>query len=695
VNGRLPPLGPASSASTGDVLAVGSARTPPWPNSDLAPPRIPDHTLLRRIGGGSYGDVWLARSTLGTLRAVKVVRRAAFDDDRPYEREFAGLQKFEPLSRTHEGFVDLLQVGRNDAEGWFYYVMELADDAAEPRGSNQSSVNSNQSSAAPPVSSLNTDPLITDYSPLTLSASVKLHGAHPLDACLRIARTLTEALVELHRHGLVHRDIKPSNIIFVNGVPKLADVGLVAVAKGVGQDRSFVGTEGFIPPEGPGTPAADLYSLGIVLYVLGTGKSHRHFPEPPPDLVTRPDRERWLEFSAVIHRAAAADPKQRYASAGAMLADLALLDAGKSVKRRQKLQHLFRNASLVSMIAGIVALALWAAYFRQPADNARLVQLGWSTNLAAINAFRKANSISVNEVPEKRETARQLYEEALRLDPNFAIAHASLAADLYTEACNDRQPLEAWTEAERHLQRAVSIEPRLAWAHLTRGQWLGLVRHDWRQAEAEMLRAFELEPSDNYARSKYAMLLIHQGRLFEAIAEVRKATEADVTGVGAHNIAALALYYDRQFTQALAELDQVDQLAIKNSWGQQTRAHTLMALGRTDEAIALYRQVAQMSPSYLWPRAFLFHAVTVTGKAVTGDPTLQELLDRSNEPRGAYGAALAYTALGDKEKALDWLEKAYLRREWDLVEVKVDFRVDSLRNEKRFHGLLMWMNLEP
>ena len=52
-----------------------------------------------------------------TLRSVKVVHRAAFDDDRPYEREFAGLQKLEPLSRTHEGFVDLLQVGRNDAEG--------------------------------------------------------------------------------------------------------------------------------------------------------------------------------------------------------------------------------------------------------------------------------------------------------------------------------------------------------------------------------------------------------------------------------------------------------------------------------------------------------------------------------------------------------------------------------------------------
>ena len=118
--------------------------------------------MLRRIGAGSYGAVWLARSALGTLRAVKIVRRAAFDDDRPYEREFTGIQKSEPLSRTHEGFVDLLQVGRNDAEGWFSYVMELAD-PAEPVAINQCSVVSDQSSAAPPGSSLNTDPLITDY----------------------------------------------------------------------------------------------------------------------------------------------------------------------------------------------------------------------------------------------------------------------------------------------------------------------------------------------------------------------------------------------------------------------------------------------------------------------------------------------------------------------------------------------------
>src|SRR5215467_12095017 len=89
---------------------------------------IPEHELLRPIASGAYGQVWLARNRLGVYRAVKIVHRASFDHDRPFEREFAGIKAFEPISRLHEGLVDLLQVGRDDAAGYFYYVMELADD---------------------------------------------------------------------------------------------------------------------------------------------------------------------------------------------------------------------------------------------------------------------------------------------------------------------------------------------------------------------------------------------------------------------------------------------------------------------------------------------------------------------------------------------------------------------------------------
>src|SRR5689334_17104515 len=96
-------------------------------------PVIPDHQLIRLIGEGSYGQIWLARNVIGTYRAVKIVYRSKFDNERPYEREFKGIQKFEPISRSHPGLVDILQVGRNDDAGYFYYVMELADDEVAGR----------------------------------------------------------------------------------------------------------------------------------------------------------------------------------------------------------------------------------------------------------------------------------------------------------------------------------------------------------------------------------------------------------------------------------------------------------------------------------------------------------------------------------------------------------------------------------
>src|SRR5262249_19911439 len=90
---------------------------------------IPEHELLRCIGQGSYGQVWLARTAMGIYRAVKIVFRRSFHNHRPFERELSGIRKFEPISRSHEGFIDVLQVGINEAEEYFYYVMELGDDA--------------------------------------------------------------------------------------------------------------------------------------------------------------------------------------------------------------------------------------------------------------------------------------------------------------------------------------------------------------------------------------------------------------------------------------------------------------------------------------------------------------------------------------------------------------------------------------
>jgi serine/threonine protein kinase len=239
-------------------------------------PTIPDHEVLRKIGGGAYGEVWLARGVTGALRAVKVVWREDFEDERGFEREFEGILKFEPISRDHPGLVNILHVGRSpDGSSFYYYVMELGDDVASGRDIN-------------PI----------EYEPRTLrgdhhqAAGVQWATGDCIDVGLRLA----EALNHLHERGLAHRDVKPSNVIFVNGKAKLADIGLVA-ARG---QRTFVGTEGFVPPEGPGSAQADVYSLGKVLYELATGKDRMNFPELPDDMPAGADRKRWLELNRII-----------------------------------------------------------------------------------------------------------------------------------------------------------------------------------------------------------------------------------------------------------------------------------------------------------------------------------------------------------------------------------------------------------
>jgi serine/threonine protein kinase len=284
--------------------------------------------LLRVIGRGAYGEIWLARTVTGAFRAVKIVYRSTFESERAFLREFEGMSAFEPISRAHAGFINILHVGRT--ADYLYYTMELADDHLAGR---------------------RIDILI--YEPRTLKNDLARHKRLSADDSIRLGLSLTEALEALHARGLTHRDIKPSNIIFIEGVPKLADIGLVAAS---GQ-QSFVGTEGYVPPEGPGSPRADIYSLGKLLYETCTGKDRLDFPEIDSELSTRPDRERLLQLNYVLTKACANDPRKRYTSAAEMHRDLAALERGERPKK-SRAKILIATALIFALAIGGVAFWL-------------------------------------------------------------------------------------------------------------------------------------------------------------------------------------------------------------------------------------------------------------------------------------------------------------------------------------------------
>jgi serine/threonine protein kinase len=287
----------------------------------LAVPFVPDHELMRLIGRGSGGQVWLARNALGTFRAVKVVHERMFKHARPFEREFSGILKFEPVSRLHDGLVDILQVGRNEVDGYFYCVMELADDVAT--GSNIHPQH---------------------YRPRTLERDKNRLKRLPVAECVRLSAAIASALGFLHQHGLIHRDVKPSNIIFVNGTPKLADIGLVA---DVSEGRSFIGTEGFIAPEGSGTVGADIYALGKVLYELSTGKDRNDYPALPDLPGNSAEMRELVLLNRIILKACRARARQRYQSAEQMMLALLAFDFDKAAARKRRKTELWTKVFAV------------------------------------------------------------------------------------------------------------------------------------------------------------------------------------------------------------------------------------------------------------------------------------------------------------------------------------------------------------
>lgn len=270
----------------------------------LMRPKIPGFKLIHPpFGEGSFGCVWLARNSGGEWRAIKVIYRAHFDaDSTAYEREFEGITTYKVISGEHPGLlrVDLVS---EKSDGFFYYVMELGD-SLEPDWQRKPS----------------------KYKPRDLAGERARSAERRLSVrdSVQIGLALTEALDFLHKRGLAHRDIKPQNIIFVNGLPKLADLGLVRQLRPPEEIKTIIGTPGYMPPapEPPGTLQADIFALGMVLYVVSTGREAAFFPEIATKLMNTGNSVDFLGLNAIILKACDVRLDHRYATALEMHFDL-------------------------------------------------------------------------------------------------------------------------------------------------------------------------------------------------------------------------------------------------------------------------------------------------------------------------------------------------------------------------------------
>ena len=160
------------------------------------------------------------------------------------------------------------------------------------------------------------------YRPRTLKNEIERGGTRkrlPATACLEIATALAHGLQLLHDAGYTHRDVRPANIIFVNAMPKLADIDLLA-----GHDAAL---PSYIPrhyaaPEGAHSRQADIYSLGKTIYEMFTGMPVENYPTLPADLGSWADHRTTLRINTIVARACERHPRRRYQSVQQLVDDL-------------------------------------------------------------------------------------------------------------------------------------------------------------------------------------------------------------------------------------------------------------------------------------------------------------------------------------------------------------------------------------
>jgi tetratricopeptide (TPR) repeat protein len=656
----------------------------------IACPTIPDHDLLKKIGAGSYGEVWLARSAVGTLRAVKIVWRKTFWHDHPFEREFKGIQKFEPISRSHNGLVDILQIGRG--EGYFYYVMELADDANGMKKEECRMQNDQTARSGTAVSSFSLHPsALPQYTPRTLTSELQCRARLPVSECVQIGLSLTSALGHLHQNGLVHRDVKPANIIFVRGVPKLADIGLVAE---VAEARSYVGTEGFIPPEGPGSPQADLYSLGKLLYEISTGEDRHAFPELPPDLAELSEAHQLVELNAVVVKACQNDVRERYQSAEEMHAELLLLKTGQSVKgqraMRQRRAAGKKASSAFVLFASVAAAALFVLRGR---SDSKL----HSANQEVVNLVERGNYCAQKHTPERLNRALAYFKRALELDAKFAPAYIGLYKVRMAQHSGVGNPsVDAGVNLRAAAAKLMEIDPSLAEARIASAN-VKYLDGQFREALAEARLATRMRAASKegnaFVHEIYGWYLMNAGDPEAALQEFLFAERNSPANANIQRHLGRPYFFQRKFDLALDHFQKSIELEPLQFDGYFCIGSVYEEKGEFLNAIQAFEQGDLLTGKNEESTKLFYDGLRNASKQGGSEGYWSKRLETalSTPAPDAHYVAIILAHLGKTVEAYDWLEKACNQGELEGLW----FDVCWDRNNERFKKIATQVGLKP
>ena len=328
-----------------------------------------------------------------------------------------------------------------------------------------------------------------------------------------------------------------------------------------------------------------------------------------------------------------------------------------------------------------------------PQQRARLASAP-VVNPEAYEAFLKGRSFLYAFTLPKMKRAKTYFEEAIEKDPGFALAYAGLA-DSYQYLGSFRwlPPQEAYRGANESIRKALELNETLGEAHSTLGWLSWRYDWDWRTAEKEFNYALELDPNYALGHFNLALYLGWSGRRAEALAESAKARELDP--VSPPDLTGYIYYHLRDY-QPMVSDSRKYVAANPDDWiGHYRLGIAYEGLGRLSEAIPEYEKAVKLSEGDSDPTAALAHAHAASGRRAEAEKILLELLRQSKSSYvSPYMIATIYAGLGDKDRAFEFLEKAYQERSPDIPYfLKADLRVDSLRSDPRFQDLVRRVGL--
>jgi TolB-like protein/Tfp pilus assembly protein PilF/class 3 adenylate cyclase len=287
-------------------------------------------------------------------------------------------------------------------------------------------------------------------------------------------------------------------------------------------------------------------------------------------------------------------------------------------------------------------------------------------------------------------TAIDYFNQALGKDPSYALAYAGLA-DSYDllPPYGAAAAADSYPQAIAAAKKALELDDTLAEAHTSLGLALDNYHLDFEQSLKEYERAIRLNPNYATVHHWHGELLGAMGRFDEGITESKRAQELDPLSLIINSDLGEVYTYARQYDKAIEQLRKTIEMDPRFYYAHRRLGEVLQLTGRLDDAIAEYRKAVDLNddPSVL---ALLGQAYARAGQREEA----QRILVRLNEEArlryvSAYSFALIFLALGDKERAIDEVERAYRERAGEDIDlIKVDPMLDELRGNLRFEALV-------